>query len=135
MGLNSTFKFLKSTRLALIACENEKLLRAFSNIITTQYQSVYEISYATPQEASQKLTALIEDNVIINTFVPIQCDKYSKLRSIYFYIPENCKSDIQIFVLRPHESGVKLECELGAQQGKYILFDYKDATGEFKEKQ
>lgn len=134
MELKLTVKFLKSARLALIACEDEKLLHALSKCISTQDQSVYEISYTNPQEVSQKLTALIEDKNIINALVPIQCDKYSKLRSIYFYIPENCKSDIQIFVLYYQEEGVKLECELGAQQGKYILFDYNDATGEFKEK-
>lgn len=134
MKLNSTIKFMKSTRLALIACEDEKLLHAFSNIISTQYQSVHKLSYTTPQEVSQKLTALIENKNVINAFVPIQCDKYSKLRSIYFYIPENCKSDIQIFVLRYQEDGAKLECELGVHQGQYILLDYNDATGEFKEK-
>ena len=133
MECNLTVNFLKTARLALIACEDEKLLHAFSGFLLSQSQSLYEISYATPQEVSQKLTALIgeEDG---NAFLSIQCDSYHKLRSIYFYIPENLKSDIQIFVLRYHESGVKLECELGTRQGKYILFDY-DGAAQFKERE
>lgn len=134
MECNLTVNFLKTTRIALIACDDKNLLHAFSNIISTQYQSVYEITYTTSQEVAQKLMALIEDKNVINAFVPIQCDKYSKLRSIYFYITEDCKSDIQIFVLRPHEEGFKLECELGAHQGQYILFDYNESTEIFKEK-
>lgn len=134
MECNLTINFLKSTRLALITCADAKLLHVFSSCISSQEQSVYELYYTTSQEVSQKLMALIEDKIVINAFVHIQCDKYSKLRSIYFHITEDCKSDIQIFVLRPHEEGFKLECELGAHQGQYILFDYNESTEIFKEK-
>ena len=134
MECNLTVNFLKTTRIALIACDDKNLLHAFSGFLSSQCQSVYEITYTTSQEVAHKLMALIEDKNVINAFVPIQCDKYFKLRSIYFYITEDCKSDIQIFILRPHEEGFKLECELGAHQGQYILFDYNESTEIFKEK-
>ena len=50
-------------------------------------------------------------------------------------MPDDLKSEIEIFVLRPHEVGAKLECELGMLAGHcYMLFDYDSAKGQFLEK-
>lgn len=143
MEIFKTLNFLKTTRLALITCADEALLNNFFNFISTASNfSAADVSVETeistsisPKEITQKLATTMEHSKTKNIFVPFKCDKYSKLRSVYFYLPENVKSDVQIFVLRETEACVKLECELGLLQGSYILYDYTKTTGTFKEKE
>lgn len=126
-----TVNFLNSARTALIACADRDMLLSFCDYLKSQGQSVEETNYTTPKELSQKLTALTEGGSG-NALLAVRCESYSALRSVYFYIPEALKSDIGVFVLKGHLSGVKLECELGEMQGMYILFDCGE--GKFKER-
>lgn len=130
-----TLEFLNKTRLAVIACADENMLNNFITVADAAISVETGIGSTVPRKAvSQKLATTIKQSKTKNTLVPFKYEKYSELRSIYFYLPENVKSDVQIFVLKETETGVKLECELGLLQGSYILYDYTKLTGEFKEK-
>ena len=161
MNKERTLNYLKITRLAVITCAEEELLYSFFRYLFPICNRKYEkslddcefeeynlsnfscgdvlvangIKIIVPRkEVSQRLTTLVENENHENIFVPLKCEKYSELRSIYFHLPENVKSDARIFVLRKTDAGVKLECELGLLQGRYILYDYDEATGIFSEK-
>ena len=139
MGNFRTLNFLKTTRISLISCADETLLDNF-------FDFIFAINFSEPEfviktevdatlslkEVAQELATIIEHSKMRNIFVPFKCDKYSELRSVYFYLPETVKPDVQIFVLKETEAGVKLECELGLLQGSYILFD--KSNGSFTEK-
>lgn len=161
MEHNETLNFLKTTRLAVIACSAENLLRDFLIYISALRQKIYDKSLPeleferalrsnfsdveivaingfdctiTRRGISEMLATLMEQANTKNIFVPLRCEEYSKLRSIYFHMSDDLKSEIEIFVLRPHEVGAKLECELGLLAGQYMLYDYDSSKGQFREK-
>lgn len=140
MEKSQTLNFLKTTRLALIACADESLLNNFFNYIFTinfsepRFAIKAEVGATiSRKEVAQELSKTMECFEANNIFVPFNCDKYSELRSVYFYLPETAKPHVQIFVLKEADAGVKLECEIGVLQGNYILFNYDKACGTFTE--
>ena len=161
MKYSHTLNFLITTQLSIIACADENLLRDFLIYLSALHQKIYDKALPecefeeamrfnflnseltmikglnctiSGRDIPEKLIVLMEHANTKNIFVPLQCEEYAKLRSIYFHLSDDLKSEIEIFVLRLHEIGAKLECELGLLAGQYMLYDYDSSKGQLREK-
>lgn len=154
--------FLRKTHLSVIACTEDKILQDFSQYLLAAYRAAHEkpmeecsaedavrhawtggecaivkgVSLSPSQKKEQIADKLKDLNGIAKAcgadfFVPLGLQK-RELRSVYFYIPESDKPNIQMFNLYHMDSVLRLECEFGENAGYYLVYDYDTATGQFK---
>lgn len=149
MDIFRTLNFLKTARVAVIASENNKILKDFINYISeyncTELSIADSIQYDCTDNSNELKIATVNK---IKTFkelnachiIPIEFLNRKRfvtalLRSLFFRISEDDKPDIQLFSLHYFASQLRLECEFGENAGLYIVYNYDAVTGQFPEKE
>lgn len=148
MNNERTLNFLKSAKVAVIAGEDNKILKDFINYISGCNDDGFTVLNALQYDCDNDLKELriATANKIISvkrenahSVLPVEFLNRKRfvcamLRSFFIRIPESNQTDIQLFQLHCFADELRLECEFGANAGWYIVYDYDPATGRFRER-
>lgn len=149
MDIFRTLNYLKTARVAVIASEDNKILKEFINCISecncSELSIADSIQYDGADNSNELKIATVNKIITLKELtvyhiIPIEFLNKKRfvtalLRSLFFCIPENDKLDIQLFNLHYFGSDLRLECEFGEHAGLYVVYEYDAVTGQFTEKE
>ena len=149
MENSKTLNFLKTAMVAVIASEDNKILKDFINHISDcncgEFSIVDTLQYDCANHSTELKIATVNKIKVLkksdtNCVLPVEFLHRGRfvtalLCSIFLRISESDQPDIQLFQLRYVADELRLECEFGENAGWYVVFDYNPATGIFREKE